>query len=369
MKTLRVAQILPSMRRAGAESVVATLSRGLATLDVEVHLVVIGNRFEYGRELANSGVHIHFLDLYQGQIHFYRRDLTIGIDRALGKFFADLKPDIAHFHLSHSLIWGHKAALLSGAKLFYTAHGQDPALMARDMISMWRRWQFARSVERSDCRLLAVASDTAQHLAQGLKIDPSRVEVQPNPLNLKLWKSPARMAPRPTRSIMVGTLYPLKRVNIGILALRELETHFELLVVGDGPEKEKLIELARTNRLDKRVKFMGLRENVAPLIRSSGVIWLLSEREGMPMVALEAMAAEIPIVASNVPGTNNLLKDGMNGLLVPLDNPQAVAEATKSLWEEDNLARRLTRGGLHSATRYDLPVIAREHYDRYQKAM
>ncbi len=365
----RIVQVLPSMRRAGAESVVASLCRGLAAAGIDTHLLVIGNRFDYRSDLADSGVHIHFLNLFQGPIRFYRRDRVWWMRRRLAAFFRALRADIAHFHLYHGLVWGGVAAHRAGARVFYTVHGQNPFAIGTDWSARWLRWGFRRAVTGSHCRLLAVSGEAARHLASGLGWDVADIDIQPNPVELHRWRfNPATDVPR--RAILVGTLYPLKRVDVAIRALTEgIDDAFELWLVGDGPERQRLQSLARTANVADRVSFLGMRRDLPELMPRAGVAWLLSEREGLPMVALEAMAAGIPLVASDVPGTRDLVRDGQNGLLVPLDDPRAVMRTSERLWREPALRRRLIEGGRHTAEAHGLAAIVDQHLARYRRAL
>ncbi len=370
---LRLAMVLPDMRRAGAESVVATLCRSLVTLGVEVHLVVIAPRFEYQAVLADSGVHLHLLALIpQRAIPFYRQDVHWRIRRRLGHFFRTLKPDVAHFHLLHSLVWGGAAARAAGAQTLYTIHGQDAWLAANDWPSRWRRRLYTQAISRSECRLLAVSPSVAHHQAQWLHRDPQTIAIQSNPLDLTTWHPALDDPPHPQRVIMVGTLYPLKRVHIGLLAMHLLANHSPaatLWVVGDGPERSRLEQQAKQEELASRVFLLGVRTDIPDLFRTAGVAWLLSESEGMPMAALEAMACGIPLVATDVFGTRDLVQHEVNGLLVPLDCPEAVAQATQRLWEDAPLRRRLVAGGLATARHFETTVITKQHLAHYQKAL
>ncbi|MBF0583313.1 MAG: glycosyltransferase family 4 protein [Magnetococcales bacterium] len=372
-QAIRLAMVLPDMRRAGAESVVAALCRSLAHLGVEVHLVVIGPRCEYQDELANSGVHIHRLALYeQGPIRFYRQDRHWRIRRQLWHFFRTLKPDIAHFHLMHSLVWGGAAARAAGAKTLYTAHGRDPCLTADDLPSRWRRLLYTRAIAAARCRLLAVSPSVAHHQAQGLQQQPHTILIQPNPVDLTACHPAPYRSTLPERAIMVGTLYPLKRVHMGLLALRawlEQAPAAELWVAGDGAERSRLEHQAQQPPLAGRVTFLGVRRDVPELLHAAGVVWLLSEQEGMPMVALEAMASGIPLIATQVFGTRDLVQHEVNGLLVPLDQPEAVAQATHRLWLDSELRQRLVAGGLATVRRYETGRIAKEHLAHYQQLL
>lgn len=365
----RIVQILPGMRRAGAESVTANLCQGLVELGAEVHLVVIGNKFEYQESLAEKGIHLHLLHLYQGPLRFYRQDIHWNIRRQLGYFFKKNRPDIAHFHLPHALLWGGVQAFRFGANCFYTAHGQDPDLLSSHPVSRYRRWSFIRALKGSHAHVLAVSAGVADHVERG--IPQLNVEVQANPLSYEFLKPIMKPPLFPRRALMLGTLYPLKRVHIGIEALQILaeSDQFELWVVGGGPEEEKLQALVRAKGLRNKITFFGVRKDPATWLGQAGVVWLLSEREGMPMVALEAMAMGIPLIATDVSGIRELLRHEENALLVPLDQPQAVAQASRRLWEDLELRQRIITGGIATSHRFHPTMVAQQHLVRYRQGM
>jgi glycosyltransferase involved in cell wall biosynthesis len=118
-----------------------------------------------------------------------------------------------------------------------------------------------------------------------------------------------------------------------------------------------------------RVEFLGVRRDIPDLLREAGVVWHLSKSEGGPMVALEAMAAGVPVVATDVPGTADLVKDGVNGLLVPLGDPAAVAAATRRLWADDALRRRLMEGGRATADEHRMERVGAEYVEHYRRAV
>ncbi|WP_130472106.1 glycosyltransferase family 4 protein [Candidatus Magnetaquicoccus inordinatus] len=361
---LRVGMVLPDLRRAGAESAVVNLSRSLVQLGVEVHLIVIGARQEYGAELMDSGIHIHLLDLYRQTIRFYRQDLHWAIRRKLTRFFAELSLPVVHLHLFHALVWAGPAARRAGSLTCYTAHGLDPWLKKNDGISLWRRWLFMRAMKQAVCHLAAVSPSVARHYAEGLSCPVEAITLLPNGLSAAGWGADPGKNSRGRKVIMAGTLYPLKRVGVGILALRELPDA-ELWVAGDGPQRSELERLALMNGVADRVRFLGVRSDLPELFRAADLFWLLSEREGMPMVALEAMASALPVVATDVPGTRDLLRNEENSLLVALDQPQQVVAASRRLWQDDALRQQVVAAGLATARRFTSESVAREHLACY----
>jgi glycosyltransferase involved in cell wall biosynthesis len=119
------------------------------------------------------------------------------------------------------------------------------------------------------------------------------------------------------------------------------------LIAGDGPEEETLKKLARDLRLGAHVQFLGRisRAETWHIRKTSQVYVLNSTYEGLPHTALTTFAAEIPMVATNIPGTNEAVYDGESGLLVPAGNHEALASAVERLFTDEELAKKVVMGG------------------------
>jgi glycosyltransferase involved in cell wall biosynthesis len=133
----------------------------------------------------------------------------------------------------------------------------------------------------------------------------------------------------PIKMVTVGRLVPWKQIDHLIGALTECE-EAGLVIVGDGPERHRLETVARDRRLADRVYFAGQRskEETFALMAACDLFVLNSSYEGFPHVVLEAMGAGLPIVATEVGGTPELVRDGENGLLI---SPNANGELSKTL--------------------------------------
>ena len=127
-------------------------------------------------------------------------------------------------------------------------------------------------------------------------------------------------------------------------ALADRKVH--LLVAGSGPMGEYLQDLARSLGIASRVHFLGHREDVPEILAASNVVILPStQSEGVPQTILQAFALERPVVASDVAGIRQVVRDGETGLLVPPENPDALAEAIVRLLEAPALGRALGTAG------------------------
>ena len=141
--------------------------------------------------------------------------------------------------------------------------------------------------------------------------------------------------------ICVGRLVKLKAHAILFEAVRllnnlKINRTIKLLVVGDGPEKELYNKIISENGLTNNVIFLGQRDDVAHLLRLSDCFVMSSLTEGLSCSIIEAMAAGLPIIVTNVGGNSELVKDGENGYLVPVNDPIEFSDKISDLISDDN---------------------------------
>ncbi|HWX87600.1 MAG TPA: glycosyltransferase [Solirubrobacteraceae bacterium] len=116
----------------------------------------------------------------------------------------------------------------------------------------------------------------------------------------------------------------------------------ELVCLGSGPHRPRFEAQARSRGLAARVHFAGQRDDVPDVLAASDVLALTSSREGVPRAIMEAMAARVPVVATDVVGTRAIVQDGQTGLLVPFASPRAIARAIARIMDDQELRVRLT---------------------------
>lgn len=146
--------------------------------------------------------------------------------------------------------------------------------------------------------------------------------------------------------ITVGRLVRLKRIDKIIKAIREIKENYpdiKLLVVGDGPEKAHLEKISKELRTEENVKFLGNRhhDDVIELIRESDIFVLNSVYEGLPHVVIEAMACRTPVIATNIKGTDEVVKDSETGLQIGVNNKDELKEKIILLLKDKELRSKL----------------------------
>jgi glycosyltransferase involved in cell wall biosynthesis len=126
--------------------------------------------------------------------------------------------------------------------------------------------------------------------------------------------------------------------------------------------------MVRDRGLEDRVFLLGLRSDVADVLSALDVVAFSSDREGTPLAVMEAMAAAKPIVATRVGGVPDLLEDGVHGLLVPRQDPRALADSIALLLRDERLRSELGRRGQERQRReFDIGVTVRQVEDLYEE--
>jgi glycosyltransferase involved in cell wall biosynthesis len=117
------------------------------------------------------------------------------------------------------------------------------------------------------------------------------------------------------------------------------------VIVGDGPEKVKLLKLVQKKGLGEEVIFTGFQSDPLSYINVFDIFVLTSEREGLPRVILESMLMGKPVVASRIPGVVELVIEGETGFLVPSKDPEAFAEKILTLIDDQELRKKMGEQG------------------------
>ena len=155
----------------------------------------------------------------------------------------------------------------------------------------------------------------------------------------------------PANTRLIGTvsrLWPQKRVKDLIWAtdqLRILCKEAHLLIIGDGPQRTALERVRRLYEVEAGVHFLGERTDVSRFLPHCDVFWLASAYEGQSNALMEAVAAGVPVVASDIPANRELVTNGENGILVPMNVRSEFARRTYLLLEDPALAARLAAAG------------------------
>lgn len=218
---------------------------------------------------------------------------------------------------------------------------------------------------------IAVSETTRRRLIDLLNVDPNKIAVISNGVDLKKFNK-ISTEKKYGRILYVGRLESHKRVEALLLAyhrLKRIYTDIELIIVGKGPQKEYLQDLSKKLNLNN-ITFQGTMpyENLIELMKSSWILVLPSIREGQGIVLLEAMAAGTPPIAVKAEGSavGEVVLNNYNGLLV---SQYELESAIKKLLTSEDLYVTLRSNGLKFVEKYDWDKIAEKTADLYEKTI
>jgi glycosyltransferase involved in cell wall biosynthesis len=279
------------------------------------------------------------------------------------------RPDILHASSSKAGILGRLAAVAARVPVrIFTVHGWAFRAYSGLPSSLYRLAD--RLVSPLTTTTICVSEDER---AAGLAAGTCRAErtvVIRNAVDVAVAPR-SRYDRAVPRLIAVGRLKAPKDFVTLVRALATLPAgSFEALLVGEGPDRAAIEAEIQRLGLGEQVRLAGERTDVPALLADSDVFVLSSASEGLPVSVLEAMAAEVPVVASAVGGLAELVVDGETGLLSPPGDAEALGAALARLIADRELRRRLGAAGRARAEAlFDLPGFRRAHVDLYRQEL
>jgi len=242
---------------------------------------------------------------------------------------------------------------------------------------------FGRTVEKMVSKLspnnLAVSNWTAKRL-EILGVPENLIAVIPNGIDFnrlsniepEKGRASAEFENKLYDIIFAGRLIKEKNVDVLINAIALLKADFPKIkccIVGDGPEKEKLVALTREKKVYHNFEFPGFQEYEALIkkIKASKILILPSSREGFGMVVIEAFACGVPVltVTEKYNAAQSLVENGMNGFITQLE-PGEIASGIRKVLENKTFYRKASEASLEKAEEYDWGQII-EKYTKYIK--
>ncbi len=240
-----------------------------------------------------------------------------------------------------------------------------------------KMWPLVKWVYRWADQTIVITQGIAREFTRDLGIASEKISVIHNPLDLGNLRQrvedplPLEVGDRPI-ILSIGRLAPEKNQPLLLKAFSLIlkSRPAALILLGDGPERENLESLALDLGISHDVKFMGFQPNPYPYLAQADIFALTSRYEGFGNVILEALASGVPVVATDCPyGPREILLDGKYGLLVPMDDVQALAEAILDLLDQPKKRARLSRSGRIRAKDFSIETIIPQYEDLFRKVI
>jgi glycosyltransferase involved in cell wall biosynthesis len=272
------------------------------------------------------------------------------------KIIKNLQPEIIHTHLFQPRIYVAFAYLFYKRGILIT-HKHSVVNPRKHHIFIFLEML---SILLSN-KVIAISKSVKNSLTKYEFVPENKIFVLPNCIDYQKFNS--AMANRiysKEKQIVIGTVGRLERekgINYLLLAMKIILTRFpnaKLEITGEGSALNELKFLSNKLNISNSVIFFGKLDNPIPNYIRMDVFVLPSVLEGFGLVLLEAMAAGVPVVATNVDGIKEVVIDGESGILVLPKNPEAIADAVMSIIENPRLAKGLVEEGIKRAQSFDI---------------
>jgi glycosyltransferase involved in cell wall biosynthesis len=313
--------------------------------------------------LEESGVPLLILDRTS--------PLSIRSWRPLVELLRSERVDVVHAHKFGSNLWASVIGRLTGV----------PVVVAHE-----HTWSFEGNAKRKlldrhvigrlATAVVAVSEQDRRRMISIEKLPPEKVVHVPNAVVLPPTTAENRVRQElgvPSAAplvVSVSVLRPQKSLDVLIEAaarVHESVPEARFLIVGDGPERETLAGLVRRLRLQEVVMLTGHRTDVGDVLAASDVVASSSAYEGSPLALIESIGAGKPVVATRVGGVPEIVRDGVEGFLVPPGRPEAFAEKLVALLRDPELRARMGAAGRNrQCTEFDMPVMVRRLENLYE---
>jgi glycosyltransferase involved in cell wall biosynthesis len=261
------------------------------------------------------------------------------------RYIRQKKIDILHCHQYTPYTYGLFASLATRTKVIFTEHGRFYPDQRR-----LKRYLLNPLLNRLTSAVTAISTATATALVNFEHFPRKKVRVIYNGIaanDANQYRAHPCDFNFPANAFVLGAVGRLDTIKNQKLMLHALTNpsvdmpDLYLLIIGDGPERRNLEQLALDLKIRDRVIFAGWQENPAPFYALMHVFLLTSFSEGTAMTLLEAMAAGVPAVVTNAGGNSEIIQDGATGFIIPNDDQAALVEKIKCLKTNPELRRKL----------------------------
>ena len=368
---LKILHVVDSLEFGGLERVVTDLAKAQQSRGHEVAVFSISPTVGFLPELLDAGIPV--------EVGGKSRGFDLNVLGKLRRMIVSRKVRVVHAHNFVPNYYSATALMATGQRrtLVGTCHDMGMRLSNRKL-----RWMYRLSLLRT-ARLAMVGQQVHERYVGSGWIGANRAETVLNGIPVQSFKGTAQRSAVARQRLglsasipvigCVGRLVPLKnqRLLIEILpALLRVHPTLKLVVVGYGELEASLRELASSTGVTNEVLFLGQRADVSDLLPAFDIFALPSRTEGLSIALLEACATGLAVVATAVGGNPEIIHHDETGLLIPVDDADALRQALMSLLNDPALRVRLgTSASAWVAAHASIDALC-STYDRfYQRAM
>lgn len=361
---MKIVQIINSLATGGAEKLLIDIIPKYRAQGIHVDIILLwDNNHPFTNTLKTlKCCKVIVLNESGNERDIYRINNIFKLRKLLRNY------DIAHVHLFPSLYFVRLASIGVKIKLVFTEHSTHNKRIANRKYNLIESWCY-----KSYIKVICITHEIKEILSNHLKT-PSKLRVIEN--GVDIYKVTASVPyikydihelvqKSDILIIQVSSFTTPKDQDTLISSLQHLPSNYKVLLVGDGPRKDKLNNLVLSLGLEKRVIFLGLRMDVPNLLKSVDIVVLSSHYEGLSLASIEGMASGKPFIASNVPGLKDVVAGA--GILFERGDTKTLAREINKLIDNPEHYKRVAQDCEKRAEQYDIDHMVNKHIDLYRE--
>jgi glycosyltransferase involved in cell wall biosynthesis len=321
-----------------------------------------------------------------------QRDPNFSSDRKAYKkikqIIEEYKPDIVHTHAAKAGALGRRAAHKCGVPIIiHTFHGHVfHSYFGKLKTELFKRIE--RSLAKKSTGIIAISEQQKRELSEIHKICPAdKIEVIPLGLDLTKFNSNKAQNRAKLRAelnlseneiaiAIIGRLAPVKDHGFFLDAIEKVAQkttkNFRVFIVGDGSERVSIEQRAHeiNSKFNGLITFTSWIEDIAPFNHAMDIVCLSSKNEGTPVSLIEAQAAGVPVISTNVGGVKDIVAEGQTGFIVEPNDLMAYANKLLELLEDETLRARMSENGWsHVGEKFHYTTLVRNIEDYYLRLL
>ena len=355
-----VVMVTWSLVAGGSETYALTLAKNLDPAQFKPVLCALDQGGALESEIARLEIPFHIMHRAPG--------LQFRLMARMFRLFRAHRAKIVHTHHFNQLFYSLLGAKLCGARVIHTEHSIEAYKSPRLRLAL-------RILSLGCYRVLAIGDDGARVLRENVGISPRKLEIVRAGIDLDAFNEARDDARRELEiganvpiAAIVARLSPEKNHRVLLEAWKKVVEKIPdavLLLAGEGGEKAALCAQIETLNLENRVQLLGVRRDVARVLAACDCFVLSSDREGLPVSVLEAMAAARPVVATSVGDLPLVVRPNETGFLVPPCDADALSEALIAVLSDQARAQKMGEAGKRAVASFGLEPMIEAHQKLY----
>jgi len=356
---VKVLHVINSFSKAGSEKLVLDITSLMNKKKFDIYVCAIskGNSTDYFKEeFKKNNIKSFCLKKKQNK----QRVKTLV---RLVNIVKENNIDYIHTHCKSPDFYGRLAGFLTSTPVYSTIHNTRG---------------YSKNVERFlkfiTKRYIAISKKVKTYMIEDLNIPEEKIEIIYNGINLERFKNKEKKIKKVKNIIAIGRLKIQKNYKIMLESFQYLIKKLnknnlyvpDLNIVGDGNERDRLVDLAGKLRIKEKVNFMGLRDDIPGLLKKNDIYLMTSSWEGLSISLIEALASGIPIVASDVGSNNEIVENKKSGILFKKFDAAHIADKIYHLINDEEKRKELSKNAVRSSDKFSIIQTVNKYENLYK---